>query len=55
MTANAPSSPAARILVVEDDPAIAGLLVDYLRAANRFGYGPSSVSNTLGFRCARLP
>lgn len=44
MTTNPSTSPAARILVVEDDPAIAGLLVDYLRAA---GHTPSPCSDGL--------
>ncbi|MFO0122187.1 MAG: two-component system response regulator BaeR, partial [Inhella sp.] len=39
-----PSMAAARILVVEDDPAIAGLLVDYLHAA---GHAPSPCGDGL--------
>jgi two-component system response regulator BaeR len=39
-----PTSAAHRILVVEDDPAIAGLLVDYLRAA---GHAPSACGDGL--------
>lgn len=44
MTPNPPAHPAARILVVEDDPAISSLLVDYLSAA---GYAPSPCSDGL--------
>lgn len=44
MTPSLPSSRGARILVVEDDPAIASLLVDYLCAA---GHAPSPCSDGL--------